>query len=43
MFVIFVLLSFWIVFVFSYVRIEISIQYDREELKHLFNEKLKQW
>jgi hypothetical protein len=38
-----VLLSFWIVFVFLYVRIEISIEYDSEELKHSFNEKLKQW
>jgi hypothetical protein len=37
------LLSFWIVFVFLYVRIEISIEYDCEELKHSFNEKLKQW
>jgi hypothetical protein len=30
------------VFVFLYVRIEISIEYDREELKHSYNEKLKQ-
>jgi hypothetical protein len=41
--IVFVLLSFWIVFVFLYVRIEISIEYDCEELKHWFSEKWKQW
>jgi hypothetical protein len=38
-----VLLSFWIVFVFLYVRIKISIEYDCEESKQSFNDKLKQW